>query len=103
MKRKHGQIPIQYEHPRLEPILRATYGVCVSGDTMVEDARTGVSHRLDTLSEHPDLVVHAIDEECRSVAAPVVRVIDNGLKPVYRVRLRNGFEIKMTSDHRVLT
>ncbi|MDP3723363.1 MAG: DNA polymerase III subunit alpha [Candidatus Omnitrophota bacterium] len=29
MKRKHGQIPIRYEHPRLEPILRSTYGIIV--------------------------------------------------------------------------
>ncbi len=29
MKRKHGQIPIKYEHPRLEPILKSTYGVIV--------------------------------------------------------------------------
>jgi len=29
MRRKHGQIPIKYEHPRLEPILRSTYGVIV--------------------------------------------------------------------------
>jgi len=29
MKRKHGQIPIRYEHPRLEPILKSTYGVIV--------------------------------------------------------------------------
>jgi DNA polymerase-3 subunit alpha len=29
MKRKHGQIAIKFEHPKLEPILRATYGVIV--------------------------------------------------------------------------
>jgi len=29
MKRKHGQIPIRYEHARLEPILKSTYGVIV--------------------------------------------------------------------------
>ncbi len=29
MKRKHGQISISYEHPKLEPILKATYGVIV--------------------------------------------------------------------------
>ena len=29
MKRKHGQIPIKYEHPRLEPILKSTYGVII--------------------------------------------------------------------------
>ena len=27
MRRKHGQIPIRYEHPRLEAILKSTYGV----------------------------------------------------------------------------
>ena len=29
MKRKHGQIPIKYEHPKLEPVLKTTYGVIV--------------------------------------------------------------------------
>ncbi len=29
MKRKHGQTPIKYEHPRMEPVLKATYGVIV--------------------------------------------------------------------------
>jgi DNA polymerase-3 subunit alpha len=29
MKRKHGQIPITYEHPKLESALRTTYGVIV--------------------------------------------------------------------------
>lgn len=29
MKRKHGQIPIRYEHPRLSSVLKSTYGVIV--------------------------------------------------------------------------
>ncbi|MBI2104663.1 MAG: DNA polymerase III subunit alpha [Candidatus Omnitrophica bacterium] len=29
MKRKHGEIAIRYEHPRLEPILKSTYAVIV--------------------------------------------------------------------------
>ncbi len=29
IKRKHGQIPIRYEHPKLEAALKATYGVIV--------------------------------------------------------------------------
>ena len=29
MKRKHGQTAIKYEHPRMEPVLKATYGVIV--------------------------------------------------------------------------
>jgi DNA polymerase-3 subunit alpha len=29
MKRKHGTIPTKYEHPKLEPILKETYGIMV--------------------------------------------------------------------------
>jgi DNA polymerase III subunit alpha len=29
IERKHGQVPIKYEHPDLEPILRQTYGVAL--------------------------------------------------------------------------
>ncbi len=29
IKRKHGQIPIKYDHPLLEPILKETYGIIV--------------------------------------------------------------------------
>ncbi len=29
MKRKHGQIAVKYEHPRLEPILKSTHGIIV--------------------------------------------------------------------------
>ena len=103
MRRKHGQAPIKYDHPRLEPILKQTYGVCLSGDTTIEDVRTGVRYRLDELPEHSDTFVQAVDEEYLPVAVPVSRVIDNGMKHVCRVKLRNGSEIKMTSDHRVLT
>ncbi|MCM8812262.1 MAG: DNA polymerase III subunit alpha [Candidatus Omnitrophica bacterium] len=29
IKRRHGQIKVSFDHPKLEPILRDTYGVCV--------------------------------------------------------------------------
>lgn len=29
MKRKHGYVPIKYDHPKLEPILKETYGILV--------------------------------------------------------------------------
>jgi len=29
MKRKHGQVAIKYEHPKLEPVLKSTYGIIV--------------------------------------------------------------------------
>ncbi|MBI3615567.1 MAG: DNA polymerase III subunit alpha [Candidatus Omnitrophica bacterium] len=103
IQRRHGQIQVAYDHPKLEPVLQDTYGVCVSGDTIIEDVKTGTRYRIKELDQFPNITVQGINAENRTISAPVLRVIDNGLKSVYRVRVRNGFEIKMTRDHRILT
>jgi len=38
MKRKHGQAPIKYEHPKLEPILKETYGIMVYQEQIMQIA-----------------------------------------------------------------
>jgi len=38
MKRKHGTIPIKYEHARLEPILKETYGIMVYQEQIMQIA-----------------------------------------------------------------
>ncbi|MCX5713738.1 MAG: DNA polymerase III subunit alpha [Candidatus Omnitrophica bacterium] len=38
MKRKHKQIPIRYEHPNLEPILKETYGIMVYQEQIMQVA-----------------------------------------------------------------
>ena len=38
MKRKHGVIPIRYEHPKLEPILKETYGIMVYQEQIMQIA-----------------------------------------------------------------
>jgi DNA polymerase-3 subunit alpha len=38
MKRKHGLIPIKYEHPKLEPILKETYGIMVYQEQIMQIA-----------------------------------------------------------------
>ncbi len=38
MKRKHGQVPIRYEHPSLEPILKETYGIMVYQEQIMQIA-----------------------------------------------------------------
>lgn len=40
MKRKHGLVPIKYEHPRLEPILKETYGIMVYQEQIMQIAST---------------------------------------------------------------
>ena len=38
MRRKHGVIPIKYEHPKLEPILKETYGIMVYQEQIMQIA-----------------------------------------------------------------
>jgi len=38
MRRKHGTIPIKYEHPKLEPILKETYGIMVYQEQIMQIA-----------------------------------------------------------------
>ena len=40
MKRKHGFIPVKYEHPKLEPILKETYGIMVYQEQIMQIAST---------------------------------------------------------------
>ena len=52
IKRKHGEERITYLHPRLEPILRATYGIGVYQEQMMQIARDLAGYTLpeaDTL------------------------------------------------------
>ncbi|MBN2831578.1 MAG: DNA polymerase III subunit alpha [Candidatus Omnitrophica bacterium] len=38
MKRKHNLVPIKYEHPKLEPILKETYGIMVYQEQIMQAA-----------------------------------------------------------------
>ncbi len=101
--RMHGKEEVEYKHPTLEPILSETYGICVSGDAMVMDARTGRRCRLDEIENFADMMIQGVDEEWRPTAGQVTHWIDSGIKPVYQVQLRNGARIKITHDHRLLS
>ena len=99
----HGEKQPEYVHKVLEPILSETMGVCVSGDALVTDARTGRRYRLDEVGRAQELVIQGIDAEWRPAAGRVTHWIDSGQKPVSKVTLRNGAQIKVTADHRLLT
>ncbi|MCB8952554.1 MAG: PHP domain-containing protein [Ardenticatenales bacterium] len=101
--RMHGKQPVQYHHPDLESILGDTYGICVSGDSLVTDVRTGQRFRLDELSDCDDFMIQGVNERWEMAAGQVLHWIDSGYKEVYRLTLRNGASIKITADHRLLT
>ncbi|MBX3016089.1 MAG: DNA polymerase III subunit alpha [Caldilineaceae bacterium] len=103
IRRLHGEEPIEFKHPSLESILGETLGICVSGDALVTDARTGRRYRLDEVNQLDEFAIQGVDEDWQPAIGRVTHWIDSGIKPVYRVTLRNGAEIKVTADHRLLT
>jgi DNA polymerase-3 subunit alpha len=102
-KNKRDPSRITYADPRLEPILKETNGVCVSGDAMVQDARTGRRHRLADVEGLDHMVIQGVDPDLQPATGRVTRWIDNGTREVFRVRLNSGAEIRTTADHAFLT
>ena len=69
---------------------------CVTGDTLVATAQGW--RRIDSLLSAPTAVVGADGR-----LHPIRPAFLTGKKPVYRLRTKAGFELKLTADHRVLT
>ena len=103
IRRLHSEEEIEFKHEKLEPILGETYGICVSGDALVTDARTGRRYRLDEVEKVDDFVIQGVDEQWQPAAGRVTHWIDSGTKPVFELTLRNGARVKVTGDHRLLT
>ena len=102
--RMHGKEEPQYLHKKLEPILAETYGICITGDSIVFDALTGQRYRVDEL-EHKagDFYVQSVDETFNQIKAKVTHWHNNGVRDVYRITLKTGATIKATKDHKFLT
>ena len=101
--RKAGKEPVTYADSRLKAILHDTYGICLTGDTLVFDARSGRRRRIDSLEDHADVLVQGVDGDLMPRHARVTRWFDNGVRPIYRIKLRNGSTIKATANHEFLT
>jgi ribonucleoside-diphosphate reductase alpha chain len=69
---------------------------CVTGDTLV--ATTAGYKRI------ADLVGSSVEIVAGDGApSAVTRVFPTGVKPVYRLRTRSGYSLRLTGDHKVLT
>jgi DNA polymerase III alpha subunit/intein/homing endonuclease len=101
--RKLGREPITYDLPAMEGYLKDTYGVCLSGDTLVFDATTGARVRIDELGSAGDFYVQGVDENLLPQRARMTHWICNGTREVLEVKLRSGARLKLTPDHQVLT
>ncbi len=69
---------------------------CVTGDTLVA-TREGWKRIDSLLNASFELLCH--DGHFRTVEA----AFKTGVKPVYKLRTRSGYEVKLTADHKVLT
>ena len=181
IRRKHGEEPVEYPHPLLEPVLKNTYGIpiyqeqvmqmaqvmagytlgqadllrrsmgkkkveemkkhrdifvagaaergvdertahavfdmmekfagygfnkCVTGDTEIVDTLTGRIVKVQDLYEGRALVGRTLSCDTQSLhihPETVLDVVDNGVKPVYRLRTASGKEIEATANHPFLT
>jgi len=102
--RKLGREPITYDLPAMEGYLKDTYGVCLSGDTLVFDATTGARVRMDELeSRTGDFYVQGVDENLLPQRARMTHWVCNGTREVLEVKLRSGARLKLTPNHKVLT
>ncbi len=102
--RKLGREPITYDLPAMEGYLKDTYGVCLSGDTLVFDATTGARVRIDELQGVAgDFYVQGMDKNLVSQRARMTHWVCNGTREVLEVKLRSGARLKLTPDHKVLT
>jgi replicative DNA helicase len=78
---------------------------CLTADTRILRADTGAEVSLGELLESGarDIQVWSLDEGLRLVPRTMTHVFSNGVKEVFRLRLKSGREIKATANHPFMT
>ncbi|MDD2922265.1 MAG: ribonucleotide reductase N-terminal alpha domain-containing protein, partial [Anaerolineales bacterium] len=75
---------------------------CVTGDALIY-TESGL-RRADELAAEGAAISVATDARFgRETFLPATHVFQTGVKPVYRLMTREGYELRLTEDHRVMT
>jgi replicative DNA helicase len=86
---------------------RPATGKCLTGDTPMVDPRTGARTTLAELydrgSRGGEVAVTTIGDDQQLHVRRPSAFVDDGIKPVYRVRTRLGREVRTTAAHPFLT
>ncbi len=86
---------------------RPAMGKCVAWDTPMVDLETGevVTARelVDRAASRQGVQVRAIDSNGRQRTADVLACVEDGKRPVFRVRTRSGRVVTITASHPLLT
>lgn len=74
---------------------------CLTGDTRVLRADTGAPVTMEELfsQRERNIPVWTMTDELKMVKGTMTHVFASGTKPVYRLRLRSGREIKASANH----
>ncbi len=77
---------------------------CLSGETLVSMADTGLSIPIRELENQSGFLVWALNPATQKIERmPVSRAFCTGTKPVYRMTTRLGHAIRATANHQFLT
>ncbi len=75
---------------------------CIAGDTLISTTRGLV--RADELSRAGRAVDVVLDSRFDAGEwAPACAVFETGVKPLYRLVTEEGYEVRLTADHRLMT
>jgi DNA polymerase III alpha subunit len=105
-RRKNTPIHPELEKA-LEPILGETYGLCLTGDTLIWDADLGTKVRLDSIEDKAfgaeGFRTLGIDSEEQVVSHKVSYWKNHGVQEVLEIEASNGTKLRMTPEHKMLT
>ncbi|MDN5795841.1 MAG: replicative DNA helicase [Intrasporangium sp.] len=82
---------------------------CLTADTRILRADTGaemsIRELLDEFRRHPDteVPVWGLDDSLRHVIRPMTTVFATGVRPVFRLTLASGKQVRATENHPFLT
>ena len=75
---------------------------CVTGDTLVATSR-GLERIAEIVGRRREVLVDPRLNGGRAELKPARRIFKTGVRRVYRVRTRSGYELRATAEHPVLT
>lgn len=108
--RKNGRKPVVAPHPELEEIFNTvmgdTFGLCVAGDTLVPNAKTGELVRIDSIEDQVksgNFSTFSIASNGSIVSNKVSNWFATGKKKIYEIKSGDGRIIRVSGEHPILT
>jgi DNA polymerase-3 subunit alpha len=106
VEKGHPRQQIKDLSDQIEAFGRYGFNKCLPGDTEVLDSSTGRLVRIEDLYHGRATlggVVTCDTDALKLSAGSVADVVDNGIKPVFRLRTESGREIEATDNHPFFT